>query len=90
MLYLFIGNSQHDTQMHLLSQENTACLANCVQKTHEKCVLSPVVALWRKHLRQICLLTTVSGELNGQTTIGVVKGAGRTKTHWEYTAPADQ
>lgn len=50
----------------------------------------PESTLRRKPQWQICLLTAAHRRLNGQNTIAVVKGAGHTKTHWEYTAPADQ
>lgn len=75
--------SQHDIQ-------TTACLGNASGLTSVCETLSPIVTLRRKRHRQICLLTAVNQGLNGRTTIEVVKGAGRTKTHWEYTAPADQ
>ena len=67
--------SQYDIQ-------TTACLGNASGLKGVCKILSPVVTLPRKRHRQT--------GLNGRTTKEVVKEAERIKTHWEYTAPADQ
>lgn len=88
---VFIWSNYSITGSVFIRQCQTYMKKQCCRFTIH-IVVHPLVCIyvWEEASLQICLLTAMHWGLNGQSTIGVVKGAEHTKTHWEYIAPADQ